>query len=390
MADNDLSCEVLVAGAGPAGLATAGLLAQGGVPTILCGPAAGAGDTRTAALFSGAQGCLDRLGAGAELAGKGEPLRGLRIIDRLEREDHPSMLYFPASEIGLEAFGTNFRNADLVAALEQVSGKAPALTRLHALITNFEHRDDGIIATLSDGRRLKARAVAACDGRNSPARQAAGISSSNWDYGQTALAFQVSHHKSHQDICIEVHRPGGPLTFIPLPGRRSAVNWLVRPGEARRLGDLSDEAFLDALKRACGGVLGGFSDVGTRAIFPITGLSVDTLAKNRTALIGEAAHVLPPIGAQGLNLGFRDAWVFADLAIRACQEGRDPGSEVLLKSFRAARKSDVLTRRTATDLLNRTLLLDSGAMTHLRGLGLVLLASSAAARAKLMSQGMGA
>jgi len=389
LADKDLTCEVLVAGAGPAGLATACLLAQGGVPTVLCGPVAGAGDTRTAALFGGAQACLTRLGANPALAGKGELVRGLRIIDRLERTDHPSTLFFPASEIGREAFGCNYCNTDLLQALEDVAASLPALTRIQGLISNFDHGDSAVAAEISDGRHVEARAVAACDGRASPARNAAGISSKTWDYGQIAFAFQIEHIKPHDGVSIEVHRPGGPLTFIPLPGNRSAVNWLVRPGEAERLKELDDEAFAETLKEASGGVLGGFSLTGQRAIFPIGGLSVDRLADNRTVLVGEAAHVLPPIGAQGLNLGIRDAVIFADLAIAALKDGGDPGREALMAAYRKARQKDVLTRRTATDLLNRSLLLSGGAMPHLRGLGLVLLASSAAARARLMTEGMG-
>jgi len=390
LTDKDLNCEVLVAGAGPAGLAAACLLARGGVPTVLCGPVAGAGDTRTAALFGGAQASLERLGATRALGGKGELVRGLRIIDRLERADYPSVLDFPASEMGLEAFGCNYRNVDLLEALEEVASGRPALTRINGFISKFHIAPDFVTAEVSDGRKIKARAVAACDGRDSPARTSAAISSTTWDYGQIAFAFQVDHDKPHLGVSIEIHRSGGPLTFIPLPGNRSAVNWLVRPDEARKIEVLDDAAFIDALTEACGGVLGRFGAPGQRAAFPIGGLSVDSLAKNRVFLIGEAAHVLPPIGAQGLNLGLRDAATFAELAIDQIKTGGDPGGGTALARYRAARKTDVLTRRAATDLLNRSLLLDVGAMPHLRGLGLVLLASSAAARASLMTQGMGA
>ena len=389
MADKTLTCDVLVAGAGPAGLAAACLVARSGVSVVAVGPAAGAGDTRTSALFGGAERCLRRLGAWETLAGKGAPLEALRIVDCLERSDHPSSLFFPASEVGRRAFGTNFRNIDLLAALEAVAGRLTSLTRHHGVIAGYRHGSGQVVARLADGRRISARVVAACDGRGSPARAAAGIAAKTWDYGQIALAFLVGHHKPHDNVSTEVHRPGGPLTFIPLPGNRSAVNWLVRPREAETLKALDDNDFLQALMDASGGVLGRFTDPGPRAGFPIGGLSVAALAKNRTVLIGEAAHVLPPIGAQGLNLGFRDAAAFAELAIVAIGKGGDPGQERVAAAYRNARARDVLTRRAATDLLNRSLLLGGGAMAHLRGLGLVLLATSTAARRKLMTEGMG-
>ncbi|VAW10416.1 2-polyprenyl-6-methoxyphenol hydroxylase [hydrothermal vent metagenome] len=389
MADNNLTCEVLVAGAGPAGLAAACLVARAGVSTIAVGPVAGAGDTRTTALFGGAMRTLAHLGADKALAGKGAPLQGLRIVDRLRRTDHPSSLHFPASEIGLEAFGTNYRNLDLLAALEGVGAHFPALTRIHGTIARYRHHGAGVAAELADGRHIRAQVVAACDGRDSPARDAAGIAATTWDYGQIALAFQIGHQIPHRNVSIEVHRPGGPLTFIPLPGDSSAVNWLVPPQDAEKLKALDDHGFVEALFEASGGALGRFFEPGARVGFPIGGLLVDTLAKNRTVLIGEAAHVLPPIGAQGLNLGFRDAATFAGLAIDAVRNRGDAGHANVAAAYRAARARDVMTRRAATDLLNRSLLLGGGAMPHLRGLGLVLLASSAGARRKLMTEGMG-
>jgi 2-octaprenyl-6-methoxyphenol hydroxylase len=385
MADIPERCDVLVAGAGPAGLIAAGLLAAGGAATVLAGPAGGsAGDTRTTALFGGAGVLLRRLGVAVEAT----PLRALRIVDRMERDDLPSRLVFEAAEIGLAAFGANYRNADLVAELERRIAGLPALRRAETTVIAYEHADDCVRATLGDGTAVRARLVVAADGRRSPAREAAGIAAKVWDYGQTALAFQIGHSAAHDGVSTEIHRPGGPLTVIPLAGNRSAVNWLLRPGPAAALAALDDDAFAAELGRALGGLFGEITDVGRRAAWPVQGLSVSSLGARRTVLVGEAAHVLPPIGAQGLNLGFRDAAAIAGLAADAIAGGRDPGAADVLGAYRAARRGDVLTRRAATDLLNRSLLFGPGVVRGLRGVGLTVLAASGHARRALMREGL--
>lgn len=388
MSGPDVDCEVLVAGAGPAGLAAASLLAREGVRTALAGPFAASGDTRTTALFAGAEVLLERLGVKDRLSHGGAPLKALRIVDRLEGRDPPSRLMFEASEIGLPAFGTNYRNAALVTVLEDQASTLASLVRLPEAVSSYEHDRSGTRARLADGTLVGARLVIAADGRGSPARQAAGIDAEEWDYGQTALAFQLCHCRAHENVSTEIHFPGGPLTVIPLPGNRSAINWLERPDRAAELARLPDEAFLGELEKALGGLLGTLSSVGKRVAFPVRGLSVATLAARRTLLVGEAAHVLPPIGAQGLNLGFRDAAAAAGLVAEACRGGRDPGAAAVLSAYRSARRGDVMSRRTATDLLNRSLLFASPLVRELRGLGLAILAASGPARRALMREGL--
>lgn len=389
MTRSQVHCDVLVAGAGPAGLAVTGLLGDAGVSTVLAGPAgASAGDTRTTALFAGAEVLLRRIGAADALADHRTPLKALRIIDRIERDDIPSRILFEAAEIGLDAFGANYRNTELVAALEACCKGFPSVERRCDAIVGYERGSEGIAATLEDGSEVHARLVIAADGRGSPARQAAGISARDWDYGQTALAFQIRHSASHDNISTEIHRPGGPLTIIPLPDRHSAINWLVQPDRGEWLAGLPDGEFLSALDEELGGLLGTLETFGRRGSFPVRGLSVGALAASRTALIGEAGHVLPPIGAQGLNLGFRDAAVISDLAARAIGDGRDPGGDDVLSAYVAARRTDIVSRRAATDLLNRSLLLGGRAVSGFRGLGLTLLAASGHARRAMMREGL--
>jgi 2-octaprenyl-6-methoxyphenol hydroxylase len=158
-------------------------------------------------------------------------------------------------------------------------------------------------------------------------------------------------------VSIEVHRQGGSVTTVPLTGpAASSVIWIDGTEEIEAVMRLDAEDFVAALQDRLEGLLGQVVEAGARAQFPITRLAAETLAGRRTALVGEAAHILPPIGAQGLNLGLRDAATLADCVGEAWHHGGDPGSDDVLSAYDRARKVDVLTRTYGIDLLSRSLL----------------------------------
>ncbi|MDH3580878.1 MAG: FAD-dependent monooxygenase, partial [Hyphomicrobiales bacterium] len=136
------------------------------------------------------------------------------------------------------------------------------------------------------------------------------------------------------------------------------------------------------------GILGSVSQVGPRAHFPLAGLTPQVFARNRIALVGEAAHVFPPIGAQGLNLGFRDAAALAEQVGHALANDGDPGAAAVMSAYNRNRRSDVLTRTAAVDLLNRSLLSGLLPLQMARGAGLHLLKSIAPLRQFIMRQGV--
>jgi 2-octaprenyl-6-methoxyphenol hydroxylase len=382
--------DVGVIGAGPAGLCAAVLTALGGARVALVGPAdANAGDTRTSALFAASMGVLARTGVWPALEPAAAPLAAIRIVDRVSRDDHPSTVMFEAAEIGAAAFGHNIANRDLVRALEARFAALPGSLRVAHKVSAIEHRRHEVRLDCADGARLRVRLVAAADGRDSPAREAAGIAATGWDYGQAAIATRVAHELAHDNISTELHRPGGPLTAVPLPGRNCAIVWLERSAAADALARLDDAGLARRIGAELGSFLGAIEVAGPRGLFPVRGLSAATLAHRRTVLIGEAGHVLPPIGAQGLNLAMRDAAWLADIVGRALAAGEDPGAEPVLARYRRARRGDTMSRRTACDLLNRSLLFDGAALRGLRGIGLAGLAGVGALRRQVMRAGMG-
>ena len=382
--------DVLVAGAGPAGLMTACLLQTMGQRVVCVGPSqplGSHGDLRTTALFQGAIRLIEKVGAWGNLKQHAAPLEVMRIVDCCGRSSYPSIIDFPASEIGDAPFGYNIANHHLNQALMR-QGERAGLRLIDDHVVEYEIGKDSVKAHLAGGAVLGARVIAAADGRASKARTSAGIEASSWDYQQTATVFTVNLQRPHKAVSTEFHRPDGPMTFIPLPGRRCAVNWLEKPGTANQLTSLSKADFTARLNQETNGFLGPLELAGPRATFPIRGLSVSALANRRVVLIGEAAHVNPPIGAQGLNLGFRDIAVLVEMIVEATAHGQDPGTPEFLARYCRARAGDVITRKIATDLLNRSLLFDWGVVRGFRGLGLTLLAASSTARRFLMRQGM--
>jgi 2-octaprenyl-6-methoxyphenol hydroxylase len=136
------------------------------------------------------------------------------------------------------------------------------------------------------------------------------------------------------------------------------------------------------------GLLGSIGEVGPRAVFPLSGLSAETQARGRVALVGEAAHVIPPIGAQGLNLSLRDAGTLADCVADALRDKRDIGGPETLARYAAARGGDVTQRIWTVDLLNRSLI-SALAPVHLaRAAGLAALATVGPLRRFVVREGV--
>jgi 2-octaprenyl-6-methoxyphenol hydroxylase len=249
---------------------------------------------------------------------------------------------------------------------------------------------DKAVLTLKNGATLTARLVAGADGRHSICRKAAGIGVAERRYDQAAVAASFTHALPHKNVSNELHQEGGSVTTVPLPDQQaSSLIWVGSVPEVARLMRLDAEEFGAALSRRLDGILGEIKSVGARAEFIVTGLSADRLAARRTALVGEAAHILPPIGAQGLNLGFRDAACLADCVAAAIAQHRDPGGEDMLEAYARSRRLDVFSRTIGVDLMSRTLLsalppLQAARALFMQGLKTVPLLRRAVMRVGLM------
>ncbi len=378
--------EIVVVGAGPAGLAVALALAQSGRGVICTGPPFRPTDTRTTALLQPSIDLLERIGLWEACRAHAAPLRILRLIDDTGRLFRAPDAAFDSAELGDRPFGYNIPNQALVQALHAAIGERDGVTFVpSAGVTDIAPEPESVTLSLSEGATLTARLVVGADGRNSVCRKAAGIAARRWDYPQTAIACNFGHTRAHEDTCIELHRKPGPLTAVPLPDGMSSLVWVETPEEAARLMALGDARFARELERGLHFALGRVSHIGPRGAFPLSGLQARDFAAKRIALVGEAAHVVPPIGAQGLNLGYRDV---ASLARIVSAHAGDPGSELVMSAYNAARRSDVVTRTLAADLLNRTLYSGFAPFQLARGAGLYLVNTVGPLRRVLMREGI--
>jgi len=380
--------DVVVVGGGPAGLSTAIAMAQSGVKTALVARRAPYADNRTTALLGGSVDFLEQLEVWPRCKDKAAPLQAMRLVDDTGRLIRAPEVRFSCDEIGLDAFGYNIDNRSLIVALEQRAAELPDLARFDDEADTVSPEESTVEVRAGQGKSISARLVVGADGRQSLCREAAGISVRRRDLHQAALTFNVSHTRPHRNISTEFHTPQGPCVFVPLPGNRCSVVWVAAPREAERLMTLSDDELSAAAEAQSHSVLGRLSVEPGRHVFPLAIEQPQQFAKARIALVGEAAHVLPPIGAQGLNMGLRDAADIADIVRDAMLSGEDPGSPQVLKRYGSARRSDVTSRTFAIDLANRSLLSDFLPMQSLRAAGLHLIGSIGPLRRLAMREGL--
>lgn len=380
--------EVAVVGGGPAGLTAAIALATAGIETALVAPQGPRVDNRTTALLAGSVRALDALGVWETCREQAAPLRGIRIIDDTRRLLRSREVVFDAEEIGVEAFGYNVENRHLVAALHTRAALLAHLIRFDAAAETIDPGEDGVTITLAGGGTLSAALVIGADGRESRTRAAASIRTDGFSYDQAALTMNLGHTRPHHDVSTEFHTESGPFTLVPLPGGRSSLVWVNRAAVARHLARRNRDAIAALVELRSHSLLGRITVEGLPGVYRLGVQRARQLADRRIVLVGEAAHVIPPIGAQGLNLGLRDAAAIAEIVVAARRRGGDVGGQGVTDQYRQARRADVATRAVAVDLLNRSLLSGLLPVQASRSLGLYLTERVGLFRRALMRAGM--
>lgn len=380
--------DVMVIGGGPAGVAAAIAIAATGASTALIARRLPYGDNRTTALLGDSIDLLDRIDVWRRCTSKSAALRVMRLVDDTDRLIRAPEVAFRAEEIGLDAFGYNIENRELMVALEQRADELPHLIRFDDEAVIVSPDETAVAVSTRQGRLLSAALVVGADGRKSLCRDAAGISVSRKSLPQAALTFNVSHNRPHRNVSTEFHTSAGPCVFVPLPGRNSSVVWVMQPRDAERMLALSDDELAAAAEKQSHSILGKITVQPGRNLFPLSFERPQHFASKRIALVGEAAHVVPPIGAQGLNMGLRDAGALADIVRDARERGDDLGSPAVLQRFENARRGDINGRSMVIDLVNRSLLSDLLPVQAARAFGLHLLSGVGVLRRLAMREGL--
>jgi 2-octaprenyl-6-methoxyphenol hydroxylase len=377
--------EVAVIGGGLAGMIASVALARGGRNVALVAPPSPKEDRRTTALMDQSIRFLDRLTLWEKLRPAAAPLTSMRIIDGTNRLLRAPTTTFRSAEVGLDAFGYNFPNKALMDVLEAAVAAEGNISRFSDMAETIGIAPESVTITLAGGEEISADFAIGADGRKSKLRETVGINVRTWSYPQSAMVLNFVHALPHQNISTEFHTEHGPFTQVPLPGNRSSLVWVQNPSDAAARVELSLAELGNVVEERMQSLLGKVTVEEGVQIWPLSGMMAHRFGKGRIALIGEAAHVFPPIGAQGLNLSLRDIMALADLL---CARAELPVATDAGTSFDRKRRADIMTRTASVDLLNRSLLSDFLPVQVLRAAGLHVLSAIPPLRNIVMREGI--
>jgi 2-octaprenyl-6-methoxyphenol hydroxylase len=377
MAEQRSQADVVIAGAGFAGLALALALRQGlgaDFHVVIADPALGRPareDARASAISAGARRLLETIDVWRAVAAGAQPILDMVVTDsRLGDAVKPVFLTFAGEVEAGEPFAHMVENGPLTAALAAKAREAGVTLRSSA-IESFQIEGERVSIRCVDGM-FTAGLLIAADGARSRLRELAGIPTFGWQYGQSAIVCTVAHERDHGGRAEEHFLPAGPFAILPLTGHRSSIVWTEEAREAERIIALPDDLFHAELEQRFGLHLGDIAVEGPRRVHPL-GLTVArAFVAERLALVGDAAHVIHPIAGQGLNLGLRDVAALAETIVDAARLGLDFGAAHVLERYQRWRRFDTMAMGIATDGLNRLFSNRSDALRLVRDVGLGL------------------
>lgn len=375
-----MQADLIIVGAGMVGSALALALEHSGLEILVVdgGPlsvkpfaAEGAFEPRVSALSAASQRILERLGVWDGIAARRvSPYRDMRVWDG----SGTGSVHFAAASVHAEVLGHIVENRVVQDAL---------LDRLHdsqigllgsARLEQLRRSGDGWLLTLADGRELRAPLLVAADGANSAVRRLAGCATREWDYLHHAIVTSVRCERPHQETAWQRFTDDGPLAFLPLARQGDqhwcSIVWSTVPAEAERLMALDDEAFRHELGKAFEWRLGQVTAADPRLCIPLRQRHAKRYVESGLALIGDAAHSIHPLAGQGVNLGFLDAAVLAEVLLHALQRGEQPNDVRVLSRYERRRMPHNLAMMAAMEGFERLFQADPLPIRLLRNSGL--------------------
>lgn len=378
--------DIIVVGGGLSGAAAAITLARTGFSVIHLAPAAPP-DRRTSALMLPSVDFLRTSGLVADPAAIGHPLTTIRIIDATPRLIRAPETLFDAREAGLDAFAWNFGNAALLAHF-QTAAPEDGLTTRNGIVTGYERAGTLGTVTLEGGVTLSAPLIVGADGKKSLIRSAAGIGTREHRFDEAALVCDLELARPIGGESIEFHYPHGPFTLVPAGGNKANLVWIDEESLLRETVAAGPDALLAAVTQRSQRLFGAISLASPCAVFPLGTLSVERAGGDGVALVGEAAHAFPPIGAQGLNLGLRDV---EDLlaSVGAADRSQPDWAIAATRDYAERRTGDLARTGGMVDVLFRSLLAEFLPSQTLRAGGLWALKLLPPLRRQAFALGLG-
>jgi ubiquinone biosynthesis UbiH/UbiF/VisC/COQ6 family hydroxylase len=365
-------CDVAIVGGGLVGLSLARALSATDLTLALVEPhapvpqQADGWDNRVYAVSPGSAAFLERCGAWQHLAKE----RMARVESMRVYGDAGSSLEFTAYDAGVRELAWIVESGALQRALRAAMRGQDIREYCPANWSGLDLAPDAVSLRLEDGPVLKAKLVAGADGADSRVRAAAGIDVATHDYGQLGVVANFSCERPHRGTAFQWFLRDGVLALLPLPGARVSMVWSTAQDHGRGLLAASPAELASEVERASRGALGPLQLLAPGAAFPLRRQRVSKFTRPRVALAGDAAHNVHPLAGQGVNLGFRDARMLAE--VLAQRGPRDCGEHALLRRYERARAEDVAAMRLTTDGLQKLFMSDSVWLTKARNFGLAL------------------
>ncbi|MBO9663814.1 2-octaprenyl-6-methoxyphenyl hydroxylase [Dokdonella sp.] len=390
------TCDVLIIGGGLVGASLAIALDGAGLSVALAEAAAPrvdlqpSYDERNLALARASLNALEALGVlDARAPVAPVPIRRIHV----SRRGDFGAVRLDAAELGLPAFGAVLPARELGNALLRRLEACSALARLApAQAVGIEAGEEFVTVELRVGettRRLRTRLLVGADGTESFVRGRLGIEAERHDYAQSAFVTTVTTERPLAGTAYERFTDSGPVALLPLGERRAGLVLSVPSADATRVAALDDDTFLDFVHERFGWRVGRFSRPGRRKPYPLARLLAARTTAPRAVLVGNAAQTVHPLGAQGFNLGLRDALTLAELLREAQAAQADPGSADLLARHAARRGEDRTATTSFSDDLVRLMGNDFAPLRVLRSIGFHALDRIGPLKRRFALRGMG-
>ncbi|MBX9714720.1 MAG: 2-octaprenyl-3-methyl-6-methoxy-1,4-benzoquinol hydroxylase [Pseudomonadaceae bacterium] len=395
-----MRADLIIVGAGMVGSALALALQHSGLQILLLdgGPLSvkpfdqsAAFEPRVSALSAASQRILERLGAWDGIAARRtSPYGEMQVWDG----SGTGQVHFSAASVHAEVLGHIVENRVVQDGLLDALYEADLGLLPGARLEQLRRSGDDWLLTLTDGRELRAPLVIAADGANSAVRRLAGCATREWDYLHHAIVTSVRCSKPHQQTAWQRFTDDGPLAFLPLAKADDAEHWCsivwsTTPAEAERLMALDDAAFCHELGKAFEWRLGEVLESDPRHCIPLRQRHAKRYVEPGLALIGDAAHTIHPLAGQGVNLGFLDAAVLAEVLLHALERGENLADIKVLGRFERRRMPHNLAMMAAMEGFERLFQADPLPLRWLRNSGLNLVDGANEAKALFVRQALG-
>ena len=408
--------DIVIVGGGPVGLLTACLLSETGLKIVLISADQEVltipklkdisripdFDARVSALIVASENLLASVGAWKTISSvRTCPYQDMKVWDG----EGTGSIHFAAADIHAEALGHIVENRLVTSALNELAltrqnldlMQGVSVQEIYGVEPSEKQQAIQVGLKLSTDKHIYTRLLIGADGANSVVREQMGFSLRQWDYGHQAIVTTVLTESHHQYTAWQRFMSSGPMAFLPLhlPGVErskqcySSIVWSCVTEKADGIKALSDTEFIAALGESFEYKLGDVLEAGPRFSFPLYQRHATEYVQEHVALVGDAAHTIHPLAGQGVNLGFSDAGVLAEVIKQSIESGEDFASHRVLSRYQRRRKAENLGMMGAMEGFKRLFGSEEPALTWLRNTGMNLADKTPLIKQQLMRQAMG-